>query len=124
MLGGRIDQSMDVGARVRVRVRVRRRPPFKIPPFLSQVFPLRIVYTYMPSYTVYAVVYSSTRICRAASGYMSNTVADFVFTQYTVEYDMVPVKNMKGGNLTENRRESRPHPKGYGRKCPGGGSVA
>ena len=34
---------------------------------------------------------------------MSNTVADFVFTQYTVEYDMKPVEYMNGENFTENR---------------------
>ena len=60
-----------------------------------------VVYMYMPSYTC---------ICRAASRYMSNTVADLCFTQYTVEYDMKPVEYMKGENFTENRGKSRPHP--------------
>ena len=40
-------------------------------------------------------------LCRTASGYISNTVADFVsdrgytlFTEYTVEYDIKPAEYM------------------------------
>ena len=81
MLGGLIDQSMDASSPGPELGSGLGLGGASFPPFLSQVSPLRIVYMYMPSYTVYAV------------GYV-----------------MKPVEYMKGENFTENRGETRPHP--------------